>query len=738
MLTLLCLFQIWISKTRSKAVEIATQHYIKSEKIKALIEKGQRIKLQIWIILLIFQLFCDIIFTQVIQAAFTGNANLIAQTAILIITSDKEKLEELGIESEIANWDFQDWFNSSGQGNEKSEWVVDKNLLVRQKTLYIFEKATEGTFFQTMPYAVYGTGLCEAGYTAWYDYNNINILDADPIINLIGTEKEYNKKQAIDTNLWIFKNDGQTPAVGPFQFVGVYSKNKMRYQVDMDYSGKFDIADLISGNTIDVGDKSTDEVEFARPNPLYIPDAVYSYQHGLSSTYENKDIQQWYPEINQLGTEQQLLMRAQIAFCLYGWGEGNVTGKYEQNGHQLKTFSKELGDWLRKGNSIQNIVNYKDYWDQSSLKIVGYSKQNLRDWVKQELGLEITKEESQGTYVEMEGLYHIVIGYIEWMNLKDTIASAEKQIIEDTGQGDIQDNQAAREKVVEIAKGQLGKFKYKMPGSLKGSGPDNFTVGSTLDCQSWVRWCYWQAGFTFEAYYTGAYEGAQDLIEISRDEVQIADLQVVYPRDSSTGVGHVWMYIGDGKWAECTPTGGTRGDNWQMDFMTRNTSHYFTYAGFKETEQVGQSGQIGEWQNPVPGYRRVSRRYISKWGHGALDLAANEGTPIYAAQQGTVVDVYGQWTPADGREDMASYGNYVNIEHGNGVYTMYAHMVQIAQTVGQTVKAGDLIGYVGNTGNQYGAHLHFEIRVGGNNAKYREDPDNLTQYGIPSYLTIVQ
>ena len=205
MLTLLCIFQIWISKTRSKAVEIATQHYIKSEKIKALIEKGQRIKLQIWVILLIFQLFCDIIFTQVIQAAFTGNANLIAQAAILIITSDKEKLEELGIESEIANWDFQDWFNSSGQGNEKSEWVVDKNLLVRQKTLYIFEKATEGTFFQTMPYAVYGTGLCEAGYTAWYDYNNINILDADPIINLIGTEKEYNKKQAIDTNLWIFK-----------------------------------------------------------------------------------------------------------------------------------------------------------------------------------------------------------------------------------------------------------------------------------------------------------------------------------------------------------------------------------------------------------------------------------------------------------------------------------------------------------------------------------------------------
>lgn len=714
--------------------------FLKNGKIRAIANKLQSIKLKIWIFLLIFQLFCDIMFIQVMQAVFTGNANLVAQAAILMITSDRDKLEELGVSPEMAEWNFKDWFDSVTSGENTSnngQWVLDKNLLVRQKTLYIFEKATEGTFFQTMPYAVYGTGLCEAGYTAWYDYNGINIQDADPIINLVGTGKAYNIQQAIDKTLWIFNNNGQTPAISPFQFVGVYSKNKMRYQVDMDYSGKIASTDLFNGGTIDVGDKSTDEADFARPNPLYIPDAVYSYQHGLSDQYSTRDLQQWYPELNQLGTEQQLLMRAQIAFCLYGWGEGNVTGKYEQNGHSLAAFSKALGDWLRQGNNISNIVNYKDYWDVQTLKVVGYSKQNLRDWVQSELGLELTKEQSQGTYVEMEGLYHIVIGYIEWMNLKDMIAQADKQNTGDSG-GDIADNYEGREKVVQIAKNSFGKFTYKSPGSLKGTGPDNFTVGNTLDCQSWVQWCYWQAGFDFQASWTGAYSSATDLIEISKNEVQIGDLQVVYPHDSDNGIGHVWMYIGDGNWAECTPTGGTRGDSWQMNFMTRNTSHYFTYAGFKSGNSQGESGQPGEWQNPVPAYTQVSRRYISKQAHGALDIVAQQGTPIYAAQQGTIVDVNGQWTPASGVGGMNSYGNYVNIDHGNGVYTMYAHMVQVAQQVGQTVKAGDLIGYVGNTGNQFGAHLHFEIRIGGNSSKNREDPDNLVQYGIPSYVTIVR
>lgn len=715
------------------------------------------LKCKILTVVLIFAIFCDIIFIQIIAGAFTGHANLIAQAAVLMVQQDDEVLEQLGVDKDKADWDFTDWFTQHKQ--QGNGWVVDKKLLVRQKTLYIFKKTTEGTFFQSMPYAVYGTGLCEAGYTAWYDYDGISIEDADPIINLVGTGKSYNQQQATDTNLWIFKNDGQTPAIGPFQFVGVYGTNKMRYQVDMDYESKFNVKDLLSNQAVDVGDKSDDEVEFARPNPLYIPDASYGYAHGLDATYANKDMTEYYPDMQTLNTTNQTLMRAQIAFCLYGWGEGNVTGKYENSGHSLKTFSKALGDWLKQGNTIADIVDYTQYWDSNSLKIVGYNKETLKDWCEENLGITLTKEQTQGTYVEMEGLYHIVLGYIEWMNLEDMIDAAEKQGA-DEGTSDGAGDLAGRQKVIQIARDSLGKFSYQSPGSLSGSGPSDFQVGGTLDCQSWVQWCYWSAGYTFEAGYTGAYPTAGDLTPITADQVQIADLQVVYSWESDTGTGHVWMYMGDGVWGECTPTGGTRADNWQQDFMTRNTSHYFSYTAFLTGQGQGagsggsgggdgsggaggSSGVSGNWQNPVPGYQYCSRRYISQQAHGGLDIVAGSGTPIYAQAAGTVVAVqaglpanYVNWDDSS----MLSYGNYVNIDHGGGVYTFYAHMIQAVATVGQQVNAGDLIGYVGTTGAQTGNHCHFEVRLGGNQTRYRQNFDDaalMASYGLPSFATIV-
>ena len=716
------------------------------------VAKVADLKCKILMVLLIFAIFCDIIFIQIIAGAFTGNANLIAQAVVLMIQQDDEVLDTLGVDKDKADWDFTDWFTG---GNKSSGWVVDKNLLVRQKTLYIFEKATEGTFFADMPYAVYGTGLCEAGFTAWYDYDGIQVSDADPIINLVGTGKSYNQQQATDTSLWIFKNDGQTPAVSPFQFVGVYGPNKMRYQVDMDYEGKFETKDLLANSAVDIGDKQDDEVEFARPNPLYIPDASYSYSHGLDATYATKDLSAWCPDIQTLNTTNQTLMRAQIAFCLYGWGEGNVTGKYEKSGHSLKTFSAALSKWLKEGNTIADIVDYTQYWDSQSLKIVGYNKEVLKKWCEDNLGITLTKESTQGTYVEMEGLYHIILGYIEWMNLEDMIEVAEKQ---GGGDGDASEglgDLAGRQRVIEVAKNSLGKFTYANPNSLRGTGPNDFTVGTELDCSGWVQWCYWSAGYTFEAGNTRHYAGAGDLTEITADQVQIADLQVVYPDDSDNGTGHVWMYMGDGVWGECTPKGGTRADNWQKNFMTRNPSHYFQYTAFLTSsgdgsggsggsggQAGGSSGNTGNWQNPVPGYKYCSRRfYDGGVVHGAIDIAAAEWTPIYAQAAGTVVAVKQNWVlEVDGKQSTASYGNYVNIEHGNGVWTFYAHMVQQVATVGQQVNAGDLIGYVGNTGNQFGAHCHFEVRLGSNRSGARSDPDNaalMAQYGLPCFTSVI-
>lgn len=93
-------------------------------------------------------------------------------------------------------------------------------------------------------------------------------------------------------------------------------------------------------------------------------------------------------------------------------------------------------------------------------------------------------------------------------------------------------------------------------------------------------------------------------------------------------------------------------------------------------------------------------------GHGGVDVGAPEGTPIYAAAEGAVL--ISGW-----HDHPYSYGNYVVIDHGGGMSTIYAHMSSRACSSGEYVQQGQVIGYVGNTGYSKGNHLHFEVRVNG-------------------------
>ena len=89
--------------------------------------------------------------------------------------------------------------------------------------------------------------------------------------------------------------------------------------------------------------------------------------------------------------------------------------------------------------------------------------------------------------------------------------------------------------------------------------------------------------------------------------------------------------------------------------------------------------------------------------HTGLDIAATKGTPIKVVADGTVT--FARYN--------GSYGYLVKVNHGNGVETWYAHTSKMYVTVGQEVKAGDIIALVGSTGNSTGPHLHFEIRING-------------------------
>jgi peptidoglycan DL-endopeptidase CwlO len=97
-----------------------------------------------------------------------------------------------------------------------------------------------------------------------------------------------------------------------------------------------------------------------------------------------------------------------------------------------------------------------------------------------------------------------------------------------------------------------------------------------------------------------------------------------------------------------------------------------------------------------------------RWGrmHEGIDIAAPEGTPIRASASGTVILMQSEY-------ESGGYGNYTCIDHGGGLATCYAHQSSFATSTGASVSQGDLIGYVGNTGHSYGAHLHFEVRING-------------------------
>ena len=102
--------------------------------------------------------------------------------------------------------------------------------------------------------------------------------------------------------------------------------------------------------------------------------------------------------------------------------------------------------------------------------------------------------------------------------------------------------------------------------------------------------------------------------------------------------------------------------------------------------------------------------------HRAIDMRAIVGTPVAAAEDGEITIVY-HWNGIRTQGDTNSYGNMVKLKHdswkGGSVETLYAHLNSTNVKVGQKVKKGDIIGYSGNTGNSFGAHLHFEVRYKG-------------------------
>lgn len=139
--------------------------------------------------------------------------------------------------------------------------------------------------------------------------------------------------------------------------------------------------------------------------------------------------------------------------------------------------------------------------------------------------------------------------------------------------------------------------------------------------------------------------------------------------------------------------------------QARQQQSQYQDSGGQVVETFGGGGMIwpvnGEITSPF-GWRTHPIFGSSRF-HSGLDIAADYGVPIVAAQSGVVIE--SGW--------IGGYGNTVMIDHGGGIVTLYGHNQSLAVDVGQSVGQGQVIAYCGSTGNSTGPHCHFEVRLNG-------------------------
>ena len=229
------------------------------------------------------------------------------------------------------------------------------------------------------------------------------------------------------------------------------------------------------------------------------------------------------------------------------------------------------------------------------------------------------------------------------------------------------------------------------------------------DCSSLIMRAYQDAGLLPK----GSYNLTSRSIHSDSRFEQITKDQLK-PGDIMWSDGHLAMYTGGDNTVEARWSTQKVGNS----KMGNRFSKFYRLKGAHDVKQspsisVGGEAKIGgNMVHPMPAsYRRGSSNYgnrthpilKTKKMHTGVDFPAPKGTPVSAAQGGTVIHA----GPA------GTYGNLVKIRHPGGTETRYAHLSSVNVKVGQNVDIGQKIGGVGTTGRSTGNHLHFEVRVNG-------------------------
>src|SRR5688572_15420370 len=196
----------------------------------------------------------------------------------------------------------------------------------------------------------------------------------------------------------------------------------------------------------------------------------------------------------------------------------------------------------------------------------------------------------------------------------------------------------------------------------------------------------WEEGDTFDTVAEEFFANPEDIINFPGNNIDLTDPKVE--------TGSIVMIPGGSRelrnWAQDLPTEG-RGAN--------------TGTGEIEGNVCGGGPVASGFGWPASSHVISGNGYGP--GHLGIDIQAADGEAVYAAGSGIVTMAQGGWN--------YGYGNVVQIDHGNGYVTVYAHLSVINVGLCTPVGQGTVVGGAGNTGNSFGTHLHFEVRQGGSN-----------------------
>ena len=146
--------------------------------------------------------------------------------------------------------------------------------------------------------------------------------------------------------------------------------------------------------------------------------------------------------------------------------------------------------------------------------------------------------------------------------------------------------------------------------------------------------------------------------------------------------------------------------------LSENDAYWWPIGSNEATEgniyggdpaSINITSYFGPRNDPIEGYIK---------GHGAIDIGVSEGTAVIATKSGEI-NLTNTGCSVGDHDCGGGYGNYIKIDHGDGIESLYAHLSEVLVSEGESVTQGEIIGYSGNTGRSTGPHLHFEIRLNG-------------------------